>query len=78
MKWHEVRENSTVRSFIICVIYQMKYVGHVACTREMKNVYKIFVRKPEGKRPLGRLRYAYDVDLFKFITICNVCTKLQH
>jgi hypothetical protein len=23
--------------------------------REMKNVYKIFVGKPEGKRPLGRL-----------------------
>jgi hypothetical protein len=24
--------------------------------REKKNVYKLLVRKPEGKRPLGRLR----------------------
>jgi len=29
-------------------------VGHVACIREMRNSYKILVRKPEGKRPLRR------------------------
>jgi len=30
--------------------------GHVACMREMKSVYRILGRKPEGKRPLGRPR----------------------
>jgi hypothetical protein len=29
-------------------------MGHVACTGEMRNAYKILVGKPEGKRPLGR------------------------
>jgi hypothetical protein len=27
---------------------------------DMKNSYKILVRKPEGKRPLGRLRYRLE------------------
>jgi hypothetical protein len=28
--------------------------------REIQNVYKIFVGKPEGKRPLGRPRHGGD------------------
>jgi hypothetical protein len=27
---------------------------------QMKNAYKILVRKPEGKRPLGRPRHTWD------------------
>jgi hypothetical protein len=27
--------------------------GHVACIREMKNMYRILVRKHEMKNPLG-------------------------
>jgi hypothetical protein len=26
----------------------------MACIGEMRNAYRILVRKPEGKRPLGR------------------------
>jgi len=33
----------------------LRWVGHVACRGEVRSVYKIFVGKPEGKRPLGRL-----------------------
>jgi hypothetical protein len=29
----------------------------------MRNVYKLFVGKPEGKRPLGRLRRKWQVDI---------------
>jgi hypothetical protein len=29
----------------------MKWVGHVTLMGEMRNAYKIEVRKPEGKRP---------------------------
>jgi hypothetical protein len=28
--------------------------GHVARMGENRNVYRLLVRKPEGKRPLGR------------------------
>jgi hypothetical protein len=31
-------------------------VGHVG---EKKNVYRLLVRKPEGKRPLGRPRHGW-------------------
>jgi len=30
-------------------------VGHVAYKREITNTYRVLMRKPEGKRPLGRL-----------------------
>jgi hypothetical protein len=34
----------------------MKLAGHLARIGEMRNVYRITVRKPEGKRKLGRIR----------------------
>jgi hypothetical protein len=39
---------------------RMIWAGHVAHVEEMKNVYKILVRKCEGKRPLGRLRQRWE------------------
>jgi hypothetical protein len=34
----------------------MRWAGHVAGMGEKKKVYRLLVGKPEGKRPLGRLR----------------------
>jgi hypothetical protein len=34
----------------------MKWAGHVALIKEKRNVYRLLVGKPEGKRPLGRPR----------------------
>jgi hypothetical protein len=34
----------------------MRWVGHVARMGEKRNVYKLLVGKPEGRRPLGRPR----------------------
>jgi hypothetical protein len=44
------------------IIHMMKFIrvgwaGHVACMVVMRNAYKILVRRPEGKRQLGRLRH---------------------
>jgi hypothetical protein len=33
---------------------RMRWVGHIVCMGEVRNLYKIFVGNPEGKRPLGR------------------------
>jgi hypothetical protein len=41
---------------IIRVIKPMRWAEHVARVGGMRNTYKIWVGKPEGKRPLGRLR----------------------
>jgi hypothetical protein len=32
----------------------MRWVGHEARMREMRNSYKVFVEKPKGRRQLGR------------------------
>jgi hypothetical protein len=32
----------------------MRWAGHVAQMGYKRNVYRLLVRKPEGKRPLGR------------------------
>jgi hypothetical protein len=37
-------------------ISRMRWAGHVARMKERKDIYRILVRKPEGKRPLGRPR----------------------
>jgi hypothetical protein len=39
---------------------RMRWAGHVARMREDRKVYKILVGKPEGKRPLGRLRSRWE------------------
>jgi hypothetical protein len=41
-------------------IRRMRWVGHVALMVEMRNAYKILVRKPERKRPLGRSRHMWE------------------
>jgi hypothetical protein len=35
---------------------RMSWVGHVAQMGTKRNAYRIFLGKPEGKRPLGRPR----------------------
>jgi hypothetical protein len=33
---------------------RMRWAGHVTRMWEKRNAYRLLVRKPEGKRPLGR------------------------
>jgi len=35
---------------------RIRWAGHVALMVENRDVYRVLVGKPEGKRPLGRLR----------------------
>jgi hypothetical protein len=39
---------------------RISWAGHVAHMGEMRNAYKILVRKPEGKRLLKRPRLRWD------------------
>jgi hypothetical protein len=38
----------------------MKLAGHVTRMGEMRNVYRNLVGKPEGNRPIRRLRYCWE------------------
>jgi hypothetical protein len=55
---NEELHNLSSSSSIIGIIKsrRMRLEGHVARMGEKRNVYRLFIGKPEGKRPLGRPR----------------------
>jgi hypothetical protein len=59
-----VRNNDTSCN-IVC---EMMWVGHVAHIGVKGTAYKLLVRKPEGKRPLGRSRHRW-VDNIKIYLV---------
>jgi len=69
----ETGENCIKRSFMICTPHhitkvmksrRMRWAGHVARTEDKTGTYRIFVGRPEGKRPLGRYTRGWE-DNFK-------------
>jgi hypothetical protein len=41
----------------------MRWAGHVARTGQERNVYRVLMRKPEGKSPLGRPRHRWETGI---------------
>jgi len=41
----------------------MRWAGLVARVGERRGVYRVLVGKPEGKRPLGRLRHRWEENI---------------
>jgi hypothetical protein len=39
---------------------RMKWAGHVAHVEEGRDVYRVLIGRPEGKRPLGRSRGRWE------------------
>jgi hypothetical protein len=39
---------------------RMRLAGHVACMGEGRNVHRVLVGKPEGKRPFERPRHRHE------------------
>jgi hypothetical protein len=62
MKQHEELRNMYSSPSIIRMIKsrRMRWPGHVACMAEKRNVWKVLVGKPEGKRPPGRRRHRQE------------------
>jgi hypothetical protein len=46
---------------------RMKWAGHVARMGEERNVYKVLMGKPEGKRPLGRPRRRWEAGIRMYL-----------
>ena len=42
---------------------RMRWAGHVARMGEWRGVYRVLVGKPEGKRPLGKPRRRWEVNI---------------
>jgi hypothetical protein len=45
---------------------RMRWAGHVTRMGEERNVYRVLVGKPEGKRPIGRPRHRWE-DVLEWI-----------
>jgi hypothetical protein len=39
---------------------RMRWAGHVACMGDGRDVYRVLIWRPEGKRALGRSRRRWD------------------
>jgi hypothetical protein len=46
---------------------RMRWVGHVACMGEEREVYRVLVGKPEGKRPFERPRHRWEGGLRMYL-----------
>ena len=42
---------------------RMGWAGHVACVGEKRRVFRVLVGKPDGRRPLGRPRRRWEVNI---------------
>ena len=51
---HHIKCLFKFMTYSVCA--QMRWAGHVARMGEEREVYRVLVGKPEGKRPLGRPR----------------------
>jgi hypothetical protein len=38
----------------------MRWTGHLACLGEIRSAYKILIRKPKRRRPLGIARHRWE------------------
>ena len=47
-------------TFRVVTSRRIRWAGHVARIGEMRGVYRVFVGKPEGKRPLGRPKRRWE------------------
>jgi len=46
---------------------RMRWVGHELCIGERRSLYRVMVRKPEGKRPLGRPRSRWEDNIKMYL-----------
>ena len=62
-KGHKEKMNDLYTSPNIVQVIKLRrirWVGHVAHMGERRGVQRVLVRKPEGKRPLGRPRHRWE------------------
>jgi hypothetical protein len=69
---HPINDQTSSPSIIrIIKSRRMRWAGHVARMGEKRNVYRLLVEKPEGERPLGRIRRRW-VDSIK-MDLLEIC-----
>jgi hypothetical protein len=54
LKFKKILFHGTKNLVVLFKARRMRWAGHVARIEERRNAYRLWVGKPEGKRPLGR------------------------
>jgi hypothetical protein len=54
------------RSVFFSLVAYVRWAGHVVRMGEKRNVYRLLVGKPEGKRPLGSSRRRWIDNIWTF------------
>ena len=70
MKLQENVESCIMLSYMYCILRlniirnlksrRLRWAGHAVRMEQSRNVYRVLVGKPEGKRPLGRPRRRWE------------------
>jgi hypothetical protein len=55
--------HSSPNIFRVTKSRSMRWAGHLSRMGEGRSLYKVLVRRPEGKRPLGRPRRSWEVNI---------------
>jgi hypothetical protein len=58
--WRKLHNEKLHRLYSLPNISRMIEIGHVECMGELRNAYKMLIRKSEGKRLHGRCRHRLD------------------
>jgi hypothetical protein len=62
-KMHNVELHSLYSSLNIVMVIKsrkVRWVGHVACMAKGRGICRVLVRRPRGKKPLGRPRHRWE------------------
>jgi hypothetical protein len=51
---------------------RMRWAGHVACMGEGRGVYRVLVGRLKGKRPLGRPRCRWKVNIKMYLRVIGI------
>jgi hypothetical protein len=51
---------------------RMRWAGHVARMGEERGIYRVLVRRPKGKRPLGRHRRRWEDNIKMGLTVIGI------